>query len=376
MPDMSKFRAAAEDPLSYARELKNTTGKKIVGYLCSYTPEEIIFAAGASPLRLFGANGPITLADAHLQSYCCSLVRGSLDNALAGRTGFLDGVVFPHTCDSIQRLSDIWRLNVPGCFHIDAVLPVKLDTESARQYMAQVMAKFRRELGEKLGASIPDEKLREAIAVYGEIRRGLKRLYELRSMNPAVLGGSDFHSVVKAAMVMERNDFRAALGTLIEDLEKSGASEYRGKRLILTGGACSQPDIYSLIEGAGAAVVWDDLCTGARYFDQALDEQGEAADPLAALVRRYFERAVCPAKHRGLRERGTKLIEAAAGRKADGVVFLLLKFCDPHAFDYPYIKDMLDRAGIPSLLIEIEDQSAAAGEERLRTRLETFVEMI
>ncbi len=373
MPDMSRFRAAAEDPLSYARDLKKTTGKKIVGYLCSYTPEEIIFAAGASPLRLFGANGPITLADAHLQSYCCSLVRGSLDNALSGKVDFLDGVVFPHTCDSIQRLSDIWRLNVRGCFHIDAVLPVKLDTESARQYMAQVIAKFRRELEGKLGTPIPDEKLREAIAVYGEIRRGLRRLYELRSANPAVLSGSDFHSVVKAAMVMERNDFRTALRSLLEDLEKARASEFRGKRLVLTGGACSQPDIYDLIESTGAAVVWDDLCTGARYFDQA-DKSGEAADPLAVLVRRYIERAICPAKHRGLRERGTKRIEAAAGRKADGVVFLLLKFCDPHAFDYPYMKEMLDRAGIPALLIDIEDRQASS--EGLRTRLETFIEMV
>jgi len=29
-------------------------------------------------------------------------------------------------------------------------------------------------------------------------------------------------------------------------------------------------------------------------------------------------------------------------------VFLLLKFCDPHAFDYPYIKEMLDKENIPA----------------------------
>ena len=54
-------------------------------------------------------------ADAHLQAYSCSLVRGALEDALAGRLDFLDGaMVFPHTCDSIQRLSDIWRMNAPG----------------------------------------------------------------------------------------------------------------------------------------------------------------------------------------------------------------------------------------------------------------------
>ena len=74
-----------------------------------------------------------------MQAYSCSLVRGALEETLAGRLEFLDGVVFPHTCDSIQRLSDIWRMNVKECFHLDVVGPVKLDTDSARDYMAAVL---------------------------------------------------------------------------------------------------------------------------------------------------------------------------------------------------------------------------------------------
>ena len=45
------------------------------------------------------------------------------------------------------------------------------------------------------------------------------------------------------------------------------------------------------------------------------------------------------------RPRGTWDAWRNAG--ADGVIFILLKFCDPHAFDYPYIKALLDSAGIP-----------------------------
>jgi len=370
MPDVSLFRAASEDPLAYARELKKNTGRRIVGYLCSYIPEEIIFAAGASPLRLFGASGPITLADAHLQSYCCSLVRGALDNALAGRLDFLDGAVFPHTCDSIQRLSDIWRLDVKNCFHIDTVLPVKLDTESSRLYMARVIANFRRDLQEKLKTEIADEKIREAIVLFNKIRRCLKKIYKLRAQRPLALGGSEIHAVVKSAMVMERNDFLAALNDLIAQIEPAASDGFKGKRLILTGGVCIQPDIYKMVEDAGAAVVGDDLCTGSRYFESIAEETG---DPEAAIAARLQERSICPAKHFGVRERGRRLVETAAELQADGVVFLLLKFCDPHAFDYPYIKDMLDKAGIPGLLIDIDDQPAS---ESLRTRLETFIEMI
>ena len=56
------------------------------------------------------------------------------------------------------------------------------------------------------------------------------------------------------------------------------------------------------------------------------------------------------------------------------MIFFLLKFCDPHAFDYPYLKEALDREGIPSMLLEVEDRLPADGQ--LRTRFEAFVEMI
>jgi len=82
----------------------------------------------------------------------------------------------PHTCDTIQRLSDIWRLNVGDCFHLDLVLPVKLDTESARHYLADVLNRFRGELGGKLGVTISDADLRSAIALTNRIRGALTRI--------------------------------------------------------------------------------------------------------------------------------------------------------------------------------------------------------
>ena len=131
MQILKQFHDIAGDPIGYARNWKAETQSRIVGYFCSYAPEEIIWAAGALPYRILGAGGTISRADGHLQAYSCSLVRGALDDALTGKLDFLDGTVFPHTCDSIQRLSDIWRLNAGLDFHLDLVLPVKLNTKSA-----------------------------------------------------------------------------------------------------------------------------------------------------------------------------------------------------------------------------------------------------
>ena len=333
------------DPYGYAERLKAKSGKKMVGTFCTYAPEEIIFAAGAHPIRLFGTGEKIHLAEAHLQSYCCSLVRGALEDALGNRLSFLDGAVFPHTCDSIQRLSDIWRLNIGQGFHLDLVLPVKLNTESARQYLVDVLNRFREELGEKLGVVITDDDLRAAIALYNRIRGALTQIHKLAGDRPGILKGSDLYALTRAAMIMDRSRLATLLEEVVSELEEAPVegSGAKRKRIILSGGVCNHPDIYSVIEEAGGAVVGDDLCTGSRYFTGLIDEK---ADPITALAERLLERVVCPAKHGGLTGRADHLVRLAREKGAQGVVFFLLKFCDPHAFDYPYLKEALDREGI------------------------------
>lgn len=373
MKNMDKIREAARDPYGYAESYKTRTHKKVVGYFCSYAPEEIIWAAGALPLRIFSRKSGIHLADRHLQSYCCSLVRGVLEDALSGELKFLDGVVFPHTCDSIQRLSDIWRLNVPYGFHTDVVLPVKLNTDSAGEYMINVLKAFRAALEKKLDVTISDDALRASMELYGRLRGMLGQIYEMRAQNPDAVSGSDVYSIMKAAMVMDRQELLALLNEAVLELKqkKSAGAAICRKRVVLSGGICDFPDVYPMIEEAGGAVVWDDLCMGTRTF---AGDFAEKKDPIEAIAGRYLERIVCPAKHSGLTNRADNLVKMVRERDARGVIILLLKFCDPHAFDYPYLKNALDKEGIPNLLLEVEDQLPPEGQ--LRTRFEAFLEML
>ena len=170
MEVLEQFHQVAADPKTYARGWKKEHGGQVVGTLCSYAPEELILAGGALAHRIVGGSGRISRADAHLQSYSCSLVRGALEGALAGELDVLDGVIFPHTCDSIQRLSDIWRMNAGTGFHLDVVLPVKLNTDSARRYMATVIAEAKAKLEALLGRTIDEADLKRAIENYNGIR--------------------------------------------------------------------------------------------------------------------------------------------------------------------------------------------------------------
>lgn len=357
----------------YAATYKKANNHRVVGYFCSYTPEELIFAVGALPFRIFGFSDNIHLSDSHLQSYCCSLVRRSLEDGLSGHLNFLDGIVFPHTCDSIQRLSDIWRLNLTFAFHMDVVLPVKLNTPSAQAYFTETIRQFRTKLEISMNSGISDDMLKHSISVYNRIRSGIRRIYEIRQENPDVISGSDVHTIVRSSMIMDRNIYLIKLDGIIAELEAKRSDKVitERKRLVLSGSACSHPDIYRIIEEAGGVVVWDDFCTGSRYFEGVINDD---IDPITAISERYLNRIICPAKHSSLTGRAESLLETAKKYKADGVIFLFLKFCDPHAFDYPSLKDALDREGIPNMLFEVEDQLPAEGQ--LKTRLEAFLEMI
>ncbi len=372
MDRLKELYSVAKDPVGYAQQWKKDHSGKIIGTFCSYTPEEIILAADALCFRVFGTGARTSLADGHLQAYSCSLVRGALEDAMSGALDFLDGVVFPHTCDSIQRLSDIWRINIHLGFHADVVLPVKLDTQNARAYMTDVFNRFRNQLERYLGLKISDAALTGATEKYNRIRNYMKKIYDIRRENPDIIASRDLHTLIKASMIMDRNQLLDHLLQIVPALEeKRDRVPFSRKRLVLTGGICNMPDIFSAIEDAGGAVVWDDLCTGYRYFQGTIAIGG---DIIESIARRYAERMVCPAKHSGIWRRGEQLLKIVTENQADGVVFLLLKFCDPHAFDFPYIKNILEQNGIPSMLLEIEDQSSLDG--RLQTRLEAFLEML
>jgi len=373
MFDINKFQYLANNPYQYAAEQKKQTSPKIIGYFCSYTPEEIIHAAGALPFRIFGSEISIVHADAHLQAYCCSLARGGLEEALSGRLNFLDGTVFPHTCDTMQRLSDIWRLNAGFPLHFDVVFPSKLNSKSSFQYLVDIVYKFKRDLEKGLEIEISDEKLKETIHLYNQIRKGLEEIYLLRSENSEIISGSQLYAILKSAMIMGRKDFQHQLSQILSELktEDEPIQTSQKKRIILAGGICNHPNIYSMLEESGGVVVWDDLCTGNRYFSGEINEN---IDPIEAIARRYFERVICPTKHFDTTYRGKNLVKIATEKRADGVIFLLLKFCDPHAFDYPYLKEYLDKEGIPNMLLEVEEPLPAIGQ--FRTRLEAFVEML
>ncbi len=362
---LNTFIIASETP--YRSWAERYPDYQAMGYICTYAPEEMIHAAGFTPVRIRTGPELSTQAEAHLQSFTCALCRSALHQALRGDLAFLSGLVFPHTCDTLQVLADVWWNNFPDLFVDTVGQPLSLDSPSVRPYLVAELQRFRQGLAGFSGQALSDDSLRASIQLHNETRRLLSQLDSQRSH----LTARGFYAAVEASMIMPREQFNPLAAELVERVSEE-APLSKSPRLILVGPVLDDPTVLDIIDDLGACVVGDDLCTGSRYFNQPAIET-EEADPIEALADRYLKRWPCPTKHSLRCQRGAYLLELVEERKANGLVFTLQKFCDPHAFDYAIVKETLDAAGVPHLLLELE-QTPAVGQ--LRTRLEAFLEML
>jgi len=82
----------------------------------------------------------------------------------------------------------------------------------------------------------------------------------------------------------------------------------------------------------------------------------------------------CPTRVQNNVDWDAYLINAVKEERAEGVIVLMAKFCEPHMYYYPEVKEAFERHNVPHLLIETEHEGVAL--EGLRTRVETFVEIV
>jgi bzd-type benzoyl-CoA reductase N subunit len=337
--------------------------KNKIGYLCTYVPEEIIHAAGFSPVRIAPSATPPTRADAHLQSYTCCLARSCLDQALAGKLDDLAGVVFAHTCDTLQGLADIWREAFPNLFVETVVGPVALNGPHAQKYFVAELRRFRTALEKHFGVRVMDDALRASIRIYNARRRALADFYARR----AEFSATQWFNLMSRALTTPPEEIR---DWRLEILQSPISNLQSPISLVLVGATIDEPTLPQILDDLGARIVADDFCNGARYFDTLVAEEG---DPIEAIATRELTRATCPCKHRALDDRIERVLKLVKDHRADGVIFYHKKFCDPHAWDYPPLAAAFDREKIPHLLLEVE-QVAPVGQTRVR--VEAFLEML
>jgi len=343
-------------------------GPKILGYFCTYTPIEMIHAAGFVPVRILGGGTSTDRAASLTPIFICPYLRKALEKALRGEYDFLSGVIQGYTCDVACGVINIWEMNVPGELYHTLPMPYQ-DSPEARKYFRQALA----ELGERLngiGGCLTDEALAASLDLYGEIRRLSLELYRLRSQGRLALPAADFLTVVQAGLVTPPEDYLPMLEAFVAAAQERPSAEENGIPVLVSGSVIDEPRVLEILEASGARVVGDDLCTGLRGFSPPT---GRGEDPVDRLMDRHFKRFPCPARMKA-QERAPVLVDLVNGSRAKGVVFFLQKFCTPHLADLPVVLDALQAEGVRGLVVEMEETGLNEGQ--LRTRVESFLEML
>ena len=367
---MEKFKEWYQKRHEYAQEWKNKTGGKVVGYFCTYVPEEILYAAGVLPVRILGSHEPQDVTEPHIFGMYCPFCRDCLAQGLKGRYDYLNGIMIAQSCLHIRQTFTSWKLHIPIDFSYYLPMPNNVQSKRALPYLTGELRVLKEALEKWTGKAITDEDLNRGIEIMNKSRKLTRDLYELRKQpNPALTGLEAMYAVVASQMV-DKKDYNETLQGILEKLPQRPVEKDSKVRLMILGSEDDDTEFLQMVESLGAIFVVDDHCTGSRYF---WNEVTPNQNPLEAIASRYVERVPCPSKDWPERTRMEHIKKLAQDWEVQGAIVIQQKFCDPHELDIPATIESLKQIGIPAQFLEF-DVTVPVGQ--LKTRVEAFLEML
>lgn len=353
-------------------------GKKIIGYTCSYLPEEIVFAADMLPYRLRGIETKsTTIGDTYFGPFICSYPKCVLQLVGEGRYQFLDGAVITPGCDSMRRIDECWRKCgddvsgvVPEFFYYYGV-PHK-NADYSLDWFVEETRKLISALEKQFQVEITDDKLSSAIKVFNQGRVLQRKFEDLRRRDPSVVSGADALAVMIAGKAMPQTRYTGLLEDFLRQLSQAGEDFSNRKRLMLVGSANDDVELLRVIEGTRGVIVSDTLCFGPRKQDDLVEEEG---DPVRALAKRYLGNVTCPRMFGQYKKRLEMLVDQVEEARIDGVILQNIRFCDLHGSENGLFEKALEERGIPTIRLERE-YGPLVESGRIKMRIDAFMERL
>jgi len=289
----------------------------MIGYVCKYTPVEIFEAMGAETARIQPSVTDFNQADILMHPNMCSFVKSVLEVAV---TAGYEGIVLTTCCDSVRRLYDVLKEQLPDSFIYMLDVPRKVNEFSAGMYRDNIM---------------------KMIDAYEKF--------------------SGRHFEEKALSEVLRRHAEA-------DRLRSAPAGSPGLKLGLVGARCSG-GIINLLEDHHVQILFDMTCTGLRREFAAAGRAGsDDGGLMSAYAWDLLNQVPCL---RMVKATGReKFIEGYLDR-LDGIICHTVKFCDIYSFEYNSIKEMMD---VP--VLQVETDLTRQSEGQIRTRVEAFLESL
>ena len=342
-------------------------GGKIAAVLPIHYPRELLRAFNILPVEVWGPPKIDRVAGStHLQEYICSIAHSALSFLQSKSIEVIDLIITPHACDSLQDL---------GSLLIDFITPDKpvfpiyiprgrrpLDID----FLTNELEILYKKLSEFTGILPVDSDLLTSIAREEEADTKLKEFYKKRYL--LHLTNREFYEVVRLREYMPAEDFIKLLDNISEKVESK--SVVSGIPLLMSGLVPEPMEVFDIISNMDAVVVADDFaCIGRRLY-----KTGDSNNPFKRMAERIILAPPDSTRGSPINERIEHLVNLSKAYNVRGIIFYIVKFCEPELFDLPQIRESLKIAGLPSVCIEVDINAPIS--HQIITRIEAFIESL
>jgi len=372
---LKEFAEVSAHPRRQIKEYK-AQGKKVIGVLPYYAPEELVYAAGMVPMGIWGSNKKtISMAKEYCATFYCTIAQLALEMLLDGTLDDLDGLITPTICDTLRPMSQNFRVAMDGklpCIFL--AHPQNRRPAFGLQFTLDQYGHVKSELEKIAGKTITDEDIRGAIKVYNRSRAARREFVKLAGQHPDVISAVSRSAVLRAAWFMEKPVHTEKLEALNAELAALPACAWKGKKVLTSGIICDNPKLLQIFDDNQIAIVADDVAHESRMIRVDASETG---DPMMALAQQFADQdydVLLYDENSNQNRRADFVVKQIRDSGAQGLVLFMQQFCDPEEMEYPYLKKALDAAGIPHIKLGVDQQMRDFGQAS--TAIQAFADVL
>lgn len=383
MPEAAKpFFDVLENTYVKMQGVTDTEKRRCIGTLCVMVPPELIYAAGAMPVRLCsGSFTAYTIGDDVIPRDACPLVKAVMGFGQMKALPVFDNcslLIAPVTCDCKKKLAGVMD-SVKNTFplHIPPLKKEDGDTEVFLRELYRLIPVLEKATGKKVTA----RSLAQGINLVGEAQYEMSEFLQYRKSNPALLHGTQIMAIMNAFAYMPVEAWTKQMhrlnGEMRVRLEQNVfVSRPSQPRILVTGSPIAFPNlkIPLLIEEMGGILAADETCMGER----GLYDPVSVIDPgfdgmMRGLASRYTKPCTCPVFVDNS-QRIYRIKQMIKEHQIQGIIYHVLRGCLVYDYEYQMMEEEMGKLDMP--VIRVESDYNEEDVEQLRIRIEAFLELI
>ena len=355
--------------------------QKTIGTYCVMVPQELIYAAGAVPVKLCSGNyTAFFIGDDIAPRDACPLVKAVAGFKHTGLMPVYDNcslMIVPVTCDCKKKIAGMLG---EYCDVMTMHIPTTKNDDDIDEFVNQLY-----DLAEKLesitGNKITYESLSASFYKVGRAQYELSEFIKLKKQNPYLIRGTHAMTIMNAYGYMPADTWADALRSVnmslsLRAMKGEKVTTKKLPRILLTGSPIVFPNmkIPLLIEEMGGIVAGDETCMGERgMWDPPVITDNSFDGMMRALANRSLRPCPCPT-FADNSQRIYRLKQLIKENQIQGVIYHVLRGCLVYDFEYKRIEEELGKLDIP--VIRLESDYNEEDVEQLRIRIEAFIELI